>query len=188
MNPAFVAPGLPIATSAFTGRTTLAVTHRQHAVLPRHRAARMLGGAPAPSEDTPVDDASAEDASVAVASAVDIDLPTPATEADEDFVVCTPPQPFLNAQAIAEARERFRLHETDSGSPEYQIATLTKRITYLTNHLKQNPKDFSSTRGLLKMVATRRRLLKYVKRQDPARFDAIVKGLEIRISATIRAL
>lgn len=106
----------------------------------------------------------------------------------EDVVPCMPPQYVQNAAAIDEARAKFKLHETDTGSPEYQIATLSTRITYLTNHLKVNPKDYSSTRGLLKMVSTRRRLLKYVKKQDPARFDNIISGLGIRVSQQLRGL
>lgn len=105
-----------------------------------------------------------------------------------DVEPCSPPQYVLNGEAIAAAREKFKRHETDCGSPEYQIATLTTRIGYLTTHLKQNPKDFSSTRGLLKMVATRRRLLKYLKREDESRFKSIIAGLGIRVSQQLREL
>eukprot|EP00177_Eucheuma_denticulatum_P006734 GFKZ01012235.1.p1 GENE.GFKZ01012235.1~~GFKZ01012235.1.p1 ORF type:complete len:235 (-),score=54.92 GFKZ01012235.1:296-1000(-) len=101
-------------------------------------------------------------------------------------VVCDPPQFVVTAEAIAEARSKFRRHETDVGSPEYQIATLTTKIRYLTEHLKQNPKDYSSTRGLLKMVANRRRLLRYLKREDPNRFTSIIDGMQIRVSQQLR--
>lgn len=99
-----------------------------------------------------------------------------------------PPKRHINKQAIAEAREKFKIHETDSGSPEYQIASLTTRIQYLTSHLKTHPKDYASTRGLLKMVSTRTRLLKYLRRENPDRFDNIIAGLNIRISQKLRRL
>ncbi|PXF43303.1 30S ribosomal protein S15 [Gracilariopsis chorda] len=99
-----------------------------------------------------------------------------------------PPAAWTNKQTIIEAQQKFKIHETDTGSPEFQIATLTTRIKYLTNHLKENPKDYSTARGLLKMVSTRRRLLKYVKKEDPKRFDNIVAGLNIRVSQKLRQL
>lgn len=105
-----------------------------------------------------------------------------------DVEPCSPPQYVLNQEAIAVAREKFKRHETDSGSPEYQIATLTTKIGYLTTHLKTHPKDFSSTRGLVKMVATRRRLLKYLKKQDVTRFNNIIAGLGIRVSQQLREI
>lgn len=107
---------------------------------------------------------------------------------DEDGPVAQAPQPWINAQAVAECRAKFRRDELDTGSPEYQIATLTTRIAYLTSHLKENPKDNACTRGLLQMVSKRRRLLKYLKREDAGRFSNIVEGLNIRISAQLRAL
>lgn len=105
---------------------------------------------------------------------------------EEEYPPCEPPQHVLNGQAIKEAQGKFKRHETDSGSPEFQIATLTTRINYLTTHLKNNPKDFSTTRGLLKMVSTRRRLLKYVKKEDPKRFTDIIEGMNIRVSQQLR--
>lgn len=105
-----------------------------------------------------------------------------------DVEPCSPPQFVLNQEAITAAREKFKRHETDSGSPEYQIATLTTKIGYMTTHLKSHPKDFSSTRGLLKMVATRRRLLKYLKGEDVTRFHNIIAGLGIRVSQQLREL
>lgn len=98
------------------------------------------------------------------------------------------PLPIINAENVKVARMKFRLHEHDTGSPEYQIATLTTRITYLTEHLKKNRKDHASTRGLLRMVANRRKLLKFVKRKDPKRFDYLVTALNIRVSATLRSV
>lgn len=76
--------------------------------------------------------------------------------------------------------EKFKRHEKDTGSPEIQIAILTHRINKLTEHFKIHKKDHSSKRGLLKMVARRRKLLNYLKRVDPNRYFAIIKELELR--------
>ena len=73
-----------------------------------------------------------------------------------------------------------RLHETDTGSPEVQIAVLTKRIADLTEHLKEHKKDHHSRRGLLKMVGHRRNLLAYLTKVDIERYRAIIKRLGIR--------
>ena len=72
-------------------------------------------------------------------------------------------------------------HETDSGSPEYQIALFTTRIKKLTAHLKKNIHDFHSRRGLLKMVAKRKKLLKYLAENDPKAYRAINKALGLKI-------
>ncbi len=74
----------------------------------------------------------------------------------------------------------LRLHEKDTGSADVQVATLTQRITALTEHLKGNAKDHSSRRGLLKMVATRRRLLDYLKDNASERYQAIIEKLNLR--------
>ena len=76
--------------------------------------------------------------------------------------------------------EKSRVHETDTGSPEVQIAILTERINYLTEHLKVHKKDHHSRRGLLKMVGSRRGLLNYVKKQDFDRYKAILEANGIR--------
>jgi small subunit ribosomal protein S15 len=76
--------------------------------------------------------------------------------------------------------EKYRRHETDTGSPEVQIAILTKRIEDLTEHLKEHKKDHHSRRGLLKMVGKRRRLLNYLKANDVDRYRKIIKKLGIR--------
>ena len=73
-----------------------------------------------------------------------------------------------------------RTHETDTGSPEVQIAILTKRINDLNVHLKENPKDHHSRRGLLKMVGKRRNLLGYLQKKDIERYRAIIAKLGIR--------
>ena len=73
-----------------------------------------------------------------------------------------------------------RLHETDTGSPEVQVAILTRRINDLPAHLKDHPKDPHSRRGLLKMVGRRRNLLGYLQKVDIERYRAIVKKLGLR--------
>jgi small subunit ribosomal protein S15 len=74
----------------------------------------------------------------------------------------------------------FARHEGDTGSPEVQIALITSRITYLTDHLRINSHDESSRRGLLKLVGQRRRLLAYVRRNDFQRYMALTERLSIR--------
>ena len=80
-------------------------------------------------------------------------------------------------QAIIAANQT---HEGDTGSPEVQIAILTKRITELTEHLKKNPQDNHSRRGLFKMVGKRRNLLGYLQKKDINRYRAIIEKLGIR--------
>jgi small subunit ribosomal protein S15 len=74
----------------------------------------------------------------------------------------------------------FKLHDSDTGSPEVQIAILTERITYLTEHFKVHKKDHHSRRGLLKMVGQRRRLLDYLKKKDADRYKVVIEKLGIR--------
>jgi small subunit ribosomal protein S15 len=76
--------------------------------------------------------------------------------------------------------DQFKLHESDTGSPEVQIGLLTHRITYLTEHLKVHKKDHHSRRGLLMLVGQRRRLLNYVKNKDVKRYRAIIETLGLR--------
>ena len=76
--------------------------------------------------------------------------------------------------------EQYATHEGDTGSPEVQIAILTNRIANLTEHLKANPKDFHSRRGLQKMVGHRRNLLGYLQKNDIERYRAIVSKLGLR--------
>lgn len=68
----------------------------------------------------------------------------------------------------------------DTGSPEVQVAILTERINNLSGHMQTNKKDFSSRRGLLKLVATRRKLLDYLKRKDEGKYQALIEKLGIR--------
>lgn len=76
--------------------------------------------------------------------------------------------------------EQFRLKESDTGSPEVQIAILTARINRLTEHLQEHRKDFASRRGLLMLVSKRRRMLDYLKRTAPERYLEIIRRLGIR--------
>ncbi len=73
-----------------------------------------------------------------------------------------------------------QVHETDTGSPEVQIAILTKRIDELASHLKKNNKDNHSRRGLLQMVATRKTHMKYLEKKNPRRYNALVKKIGLK--------
>ncbi len=75
---------------------------------------------------------------------------------------------------------QYRVHDADTGSPEVQIALLSNRITYLTEHFKSHAKDHHSRRGLLKLVGRRRRLLDYLKQVDVERYRSIIDKLGIR--------
>jgi len=76
--------------------------------------------------------------------------------------------------------DQYKLHDSDTGSPEVQVGLLSHRITYLTEHLKIHKKDHHTRRGLLKLVGRRRRLLNYVKNKDVQRYRKIIKDLGIR--------
>ena len=75
---------------------------------------------------------------------------------------------------------KFRTHETDTGSPEVQIALLTARIIHLTGHLRDHRKDFHSRRGLLAMTSRRRKLLDYLKSESVERYNAVLVALSLR--------
>ena len=87
---------------------------------------------------------------------------------------------MLTKQKKKEIIGEFETHEGDTGSPEVQIALLTKRINELTEHLKIHKKDHASRRGLLKMVGTRSALLKYVSNKDIKRYQKIISRLGLR--------
>ena len=76
--------------------------------------------------------------------------------------------------------KQYRTHETDTGSPEVQVALLTNRIAYLTEHFQSNAKDHHSRRGLLKMVGRRRRLLEYLRSEDAGRYQKLIERLGLR--------
>jgi small subunit ribosomal protein S15 len=86
----------------------------------------------------------------------------------------------LQAERKNEIITEFRAHETDTGSPEVQIALLTERITQLTDHLRSNRQDHHSRRGLLQMVGKRRRLLAYLSKNDVARYRETISRLGLR--------
>lgn len=86
----------------------------------------------------------------------------------------------LNTEKKHEIIEKFKVHESDTGSPEVQIAMLTERINHLTGHLKTHKKDHHSRRGLLQMVGQRRGLLNYLKKTDIDRYRNILTALELR--------
>lgn len=75
---------------------------------------------------------------------------------------------------------KFAHHTSDTGSPEVQIAIMTKRIQRLTEHFKQHPKDHHSRLGLLKLVGRRRRLLRYLLQKDPSRYKKLLSELDLR--------
>lgn len=84
------------------------------------------------------------------------------------------------SQPKNELVEQYRQHPTDTGSPEVQIALLSKRIDYLTEHFQTHTKDHHSRRGLLRLVGQRRRLLDYLKRYDNERYKGLIERLGLR--------
>jgi small subunit ribosomal protein S15 len=86
----------------------------------------------------------------------------------------------MDAETKTAIIEKYRLHESDTGSPEVQIALLSHQISHLTEHLKIHKKDFHSRRGLLKMVGQRRGLLNYLKSNDIDRYRRIITELGLR--------
>ena len=87
---------------------------------------------------------------------------------------------MLDKETKSELIEKFKVHDGDTGSPEVQIAILSYKITYLTEHLKIHKKDHHSRRGLLKMVGQRRSLLNYLKKKDIDRYRNIIQELGLR--------
>ncbi len=86
----------------------------------------------------------------------------------------------LDTAKKAEIVKAFARGENDTGSPEVQVALISNRIDYLTEHLRENKKDHSSRLGLLKLVGQRKRLLRYLKKKDYARYQEVIKTLSIR--------
>jgi small subunit ribosomal protein S15 len=87
----------------------------------------------------------------------------------------------LTVKEKKELIKKFGRHEKDTGSPEIQIALISKRIKELTEHLKEHKKDFHSQRGLLNLASKRKRLLNYLRRKDYSRFEKIVNELGLRV-------
>jgi small subunit ribosomal protein S15 len=97
------------------------------------------------------------------------------------------PGPFVEEPPVALSKDRktgiigsYKTHDSDTGSPEVQVALLSERINYLTEHFKTHAKDHHSRRGLLKLVGQRRRLLDYLKSKDSERYAELIKRLGIR--------
>ena len=86
---------------------------------------------------------------------------------------------MLDASKKKRIIEKYKTHDTDTGSPQVQIAILTAEIKDLTEHLKSHKKDFSSRRGLLKKVSERRKLMKYLKREDAKAYDDLMATLKV---------
>lgn len=86
----------------------------------------------------------------------------------------------LDTAQKQEIIDRYRLHDADTGSPEVQVAILSERISYLTDHFKVHAKDHHSRRGLIKLVGQRRRLLNYLKDKDIERYRALIEQLGLR--------
>ncbi len=86
----------------------------------------------------------------------------------------------ITAEKKQEVIKEYATKKDDTGSPEVQVAILTNRINELSEHMQTHKKDFHSRRGLLAMVAKRRKLLDYVKSKDDARYQKLIKGLNIR--------
>ena len=87
---------------------------------------------------------------------------------------------MLHQEKKSELVAKYRTHDSDTGSPEVQVALLSERINELTEHFKTHKKDFHSRRGLLKLVGQRRRLLDYLKTKDNTRYRKLIEGLGIR--------
>jgi small subunit ribosomal protein S15 len=86
----------------------------------------------------------------------------------------------LTLERKKEVVDKFNLHPTDTGSPEVQVALLSERIKYLTEHFKTHAKDHHSRRGLLKLVGQRKRLLNFLKKKDTERYRSLIQELGIR--------
>ena len=87
---------------------------------------------------------------------------------------------MISAETTRSVIDSYRLHDSDTGSPEVQVALLTSRINELTEHFKVHTKDHHSRRGLLHLVSQRRRLLDYLKSEDVARYQTLIERLELR--------
>ena len=87
---------------------------------------------------------------------------------------------MLTTEAKLAVIKEYATHESDTGSPEVQVAILTSRIQYLTDHLKEHKKDHHSRRGLLKLVGQRRNMLDYLRRKDIERYRSLIERLGLR--------
>lgn len=94
---------------------------------------------------------------------------------------------MLDKKSKEKIIKKFRVHETDTGSPQVQIAILTEEIKELTEHLKQHKHDYSSRRGLLKKVGERRKLLKYLQKENEGQFRDLAEKLKLKIASKLIA-
>jgi small subunit ribosomal protein S15 len=104
----------------------------------------------------------------------------------DDTPELEPSPSYVNGMTVEAARAKYKLHESDTGSAQVQIAVLTARITYMTKHMQQNKKDYASLRGLQMMVARRRKLLEYLLKEDLAEFKRITSELGIRANQLLK--
>jgi len=93
---------------------------------------------------------------------------------------------MLDKKAKEKIIKKFRVHDTDTGSPQVQIAILTEEIKELTEHLKKHKHDFSSRRGLLKKVGERRKLLKYLQKENAEQFKELSEKLKLKIAQRLQ--
>jgi len=93
---------------------------------------------------------------------------------------------MLDKKAKEKIIKKFRVHDTDTGSPQVQIAILTEEIKELTEHLKKHKHDFSSRRGLLKKVGERRKLLKYLQKESAEQFKDLAEKLKLKIAQKLK--
>lgn len=93
---------------------------------------------------------------------------------------------FVNEVAVDALRNKYKLHEGDTGSSQVQIAVLTARIAYMTKHMQQNKKDYASLRGLTAMVTRRRKLLEFLLREDIGEFKRLTSELGIRTNMLLK--
>ena len=105
---------------------------------------------------------------------------------DESADALEPLLAFTNSMTIKAAKEKYKLHENDCGSAQVQVAVLTARIQYMTKHMQENKKDYSSLRGLNAMVVRRRKLLEYLLREDLPEFKRITSELGIRTNQLLK--
>merc|ERR1719271_1157862 len=97
-----------------------------------------------------------------------------------------PLESYTNDQKVQEMREKYKMHPTDTGSSQVQIAVLTARIQYMTAHMQNNKKDYASLRGLTAMVTRRRKLLEFLLREDLPEFKRITSELGIRTNQLLK--
>ena len=146
--------------------------------------ARMQEAEPATADDAFTEDLldalAAEEPPLAPASASGTFVT--AEGADE----LAPLPSYVNHQTVEAAREKWKTHDTDTGSVQVQVAVLTARIAYMTKHMQDNKKDYASLRGLTAMVTRRRKLLEYLLREDLPEFKRITAELGIRTNQLLK--